>query len=209
MVQGFLLGLSNGTTCLASCAPVILPYVLGTGNTIKRNFMELLTFLAGRLVGYICFGILAWFTNQLLLSSPIIRSRFMGIAFLLLSLVLIVYNLTGNRQQCNIKNTMTNLNKIITPDTWYYPFFFGLLTGVNVCPPFLLVFLDATNSGSLIRSILFFTTFFVGTSVFFIPIPFLGVLKNRTELKTVGELALYLVAGYYLIKGIINLGGLM
>jgi sulfite exporter TauE/SafE len=207
MLQGLILGLSNGTACLASCAPVMLPYILGGGKSIRNNLSDLLFFLSGRMSGYISFGILAWFTGRLLLHDPVIRSRFLGISFLALGVMLIVNNLTGNRRTCRLKNTANGLTKILSPDAWYYPFIFGLLTGINVCPPFLLVFTDAVNSGSLLGSVIFFATFFIGTSIFFMPFPLIGVLKNKVELKIVGELALYLIAGYYLFKGILSLGG--
>lgn len=59
-MQAFLLGLSNGAVCLAYCAPVLIPYLLGEGKRISRNFAVLIRFLAGRLLGYLLFGIMAW-----------------------------------------------------------------------------------------------------------------------------------------------------
>lgn len=209
MLQGFILGLSNGTACLASCAPIMLPYLLGEGKSIRNNLSDLIFFLSGRLGGYLCFGILAWFIGRLFLSNPMVRSRFLGVSFLALGVILIVYNRTAKGRKCGFSTTANRLSQIISPDAWYYPFIFGLLTGINVCPPFLLVFTDALNSGSLIGSVLFFAAFFIGTSLFFIPLPFLGAFKTGPELKTIGQWALYLVAGYYLVKGFYCLGGIM
>ena len=33
IIQGFMLGLANGTSCLAFFAPVLLPYLLDEGST--------------------------------------------------------------------------------------------------------------------------------------------------------------------------------
>lgn len=209
MFQGFVLGLSNGTACLASCAPIMLPYLLGQGKSIRNNILGLVIFLSGRLSGYLCFGMLAWCIGRLFLNNPLIRSRFLGISFLVLGVMLIVYTRTGNTRKCGLNKTAHLLRRVMSLDAWYYPFIFGLLTGINVCPPFLLVFTDALNTGSLLGSVMFFATFFVGTSLFFIPLPFLGAFETSPELKTVGQWALYLVAGYYLVKGIYCLGGIM
>ncbi len=206
MLQGFILGISNSATCLASCAPIILPYLMSCGKTIRNNLSGLIFFLIGRLTGYISFAILAWFIGKKLLTNPVIRSRFTGTALITLSLFLIIYNLSGNHTKCRFKNT-ANINQIISPEAWYYPYIFGLLTGINICPPFLMAFTDAVDSNSLLGSILFFFTFFAGTSIFFIPLSFIGSKKYQSELKTVGEFSLYIIAVYYFFKGFLSIGG--
>lgn len=47
-MQGLLLGLANGTTCLAFCAPVLVPFLLERGETVRQNLLTLLKFLGGR-----------------------------------------------------------------------------------------------------------------------------------------------------------------
>ena len=207
MLQGLILGLSNGPACLASCAPVMLPYMLGGGKSIRNNLTDTVLFLFGRLAGYISFGILAWYISRLLINDPLIRTRVLGISFLIVGAMLISNNLNGSREKCPLKNAADGLTKCLSRDAWYYPPIFGLLTGINVCPPFLLVFADAVNSGSFWGSIIFFAAFFVGTSIFFVPIPLIGALKSNVEVKIVGELSLYLIAGYYLFKGILSIAG--
>lgn len=207
MLQGFLLGISNSATCVASCAPVMLPYLISDGKTVWKNLLDLAFFLSGRLTGYISFAILAWFTGKVLLNNPIVRGRFIGIAFIALSVTMIIYNLKGKHQKCRYQSAAKSLNNILQPKTWYYPYIFGLLTGVNICPPFLMVFTGAMDSSSLLGSIFFFLTFFIGTSIFFIPLSLVGSLKNKPEFKTVGELSLYIIAVYYLYRGILTIGG--
>jgi hypothetical protein len=48
--------------------------------------------------------------------------------------------------------------------------------------------------------LLFFATFFVGTSLYFVPFPFLGALRGHMALRTIGRLAAALVALYYLAR---------
>lgn len=207
MLQGFLLGISNSATCVASCAPVMLPYLMSDGKTVRKNLLDLAFFLSGRLTGYISFAILAWFTGKVLLNDLSVRGRFIGIAFIALSVTMIIYNLRKNHHRCQFQSTSKSLNNILQPNAWYYPYIFGLLTGVNICPPFLMVFTGAMDSSSLLGSIFFFLTFFIGTSIFFIPLSLVGSLKNKPEFKTVGELSLYIIAVYYLYRGILTIGG--
>jgi len=60
MLQGFILGITSGTACLAYCAPLLVPVLLGEGKNIQRNYVILGQFLGGRLSGYLLFALLAW-----------------------------------------------------------------------------------------------------------------------------------------------------
>jgi hypothetical protein len=56
-MQGFLLGLANGTTCLVFCAPALIPFVMHEGQTVRQNLVTLVKFLGGRMGGYLLFGL--------------------------------------------------------------------------------------------------------------------------------------------------------
>jgi sulfite exporter TauE/SafE len=183
--------------------------MLGSGRSVARNTVDLSLFLVGRLIGYLSFGILAWTTGRLFLSNPIIRGRFLACSFIVLGAMLIIYNLRNPKRKCEISAASNFLRNLLPPGVWYYPLVFGFLTGINVCPPFLLVVAEAMNSGTLFKSIIFFATFFIGTSLFFLPFPLLGKFKDKGDLQIVGKLALYIIAGYYLYKGFLGLGGLL
>src|SRR4030042_1680787 len=65
----------------------------------------------------------------------------------------------------------------------------GFLTGLNLCPPFLLAFTEAAKTGVLWRSVLFFAAFFVGTSVYILPLAILGLGRRVEALQYIGRLA--------------------
>ncbi len=92
-MQGFVLGLSSGAVCAAYCAPVLVPYLLGEGRGVLRNFSALMQFLMGRLLGYLAFAFLAWGLNQSLLQNAAQRSLLIGSAYVVLSVSLIFYSL--------------------------------------------------------------------------------------------------------------------
>jgi hypothetical protein len=52
MAEGFLLGSSSGITCLASCAPVLLPLLVGARGGVRRHGFLMAEYLGGRLAGY-------------------------------------------------------------------------------------------------------------------------------------------------------------
>ena len=83
----------------------------------------------------------------------------------------------------------------------------GFLTGLNLCPPFLLAVTDAASTGSLVQSLGFFFAFFLGTSVYFLPVPFIGHFSYAESLRTIGRFAAGLMALFYLYSGAILLAG--
>jgi hypothetical protein len=83
----------------------------------------------------------------------------------------------------------------------------GLLAGLKVCPPLLLAFTDAASSGTLGGSLLLFATFFLGTSLYFLPLPLLGAFTRMPDLRIVGKFAAVIVALYYLYSGILLFAG--
>jgi sulfite exporter TauE/SafE len=106
---GFILGLSNGVTCIATCAPVLIPYLLGEGKGIVRNYWVTRQFLFGRLLGYLLFAILAWTISSIVLQDASRRYVIIGIAYVLFSGLLISYGFFRKtdglcKTACNQKN---------------------------------------------------------------------------------------------------------
>jgi hypothetical protein len=83
----------------------------------------------------------------------------------------------------------------------------GLLTGLNLCPPFLLAFAAAGENPTLTHSLLFFLSFFLGTTLFFLPIPLLGACKCIPSLKIIGKLAAVVMSIYYFYTGMLMIMG--
>ena len=204
-MQGFLLGLASGATCLAYCAPVLIPLMLGEGQRTRKNWELLGKFLGGRLAGYLLFGLLAWLLSQLLLGGSAYRNLLLGGAYLVLAVLLAVYGLAKAPAACagSLKEARTFLRR------WpvLLPLGLGFLTGLNLCPPFLLAFTSAASAGSLAASLVFFLAFFGGTSLYFLPMAFVGLMSRVSALRTVGKLAAVLMALYYAYSGIIYLAG--
>ena len=200
-MQGFLLGLTSGTVCLTYCAPVMVPYFLGEGKSVRQNISLLVKFLVGRLSGYLLFGVLAWIFNLLIGKGFALHDLFFGTAYIILAAMLIIYGFFNKRSRCAAETLPGLFRRLSSHSPSLLPLFFGLLTGMNLCPPFLLAFTEASATSSIGGSLWFFWNFFLGTSLFFLPIPFLGVLRRFEPLQIVGKLAAGILGVYYLYIG--------
>jgi len=205
-MHGFLLGLANGTSCLALCAPVLIPFLLSEGDNVRQNLVTLAKFLGGRLLGYLLFGLLAWAVGGLLLAAGGYQALLIGGTYVGLSILLLVAAFRKKKPAhgaCVLSDAQVRFRR------WpaLIPLGMGLMAGLKVCPPLLLAFTGAASSGTLGGSLLLFATFFLGTTLYFLPLPLLGAFTRMPDLRIVGRFAAVIVALYYLGSGILLLAG--
>ena len=188
-MQGFLLGLSTGHMFSLLRPDHYTPLLLGEGKGIKQNGWILCHLPGGRLCGYLFFAILAWMTNHYLLAQTSGYHLFLGLAYVALAIALALYGLVDFSAPCAGRSLGSLLPEILRKRPALLPPLFGLITGLNPCPPFLLALASASELATLGQSLLFFFSFFLGTSLFYlIPIPFLGAFKGVPSLRTIGKL---------------------
>jgi len=202
-----MLGLSNGATCMTYCAPVLVPYLLGEGNGILRNSVLTVQFLGGRRLGYQSFAVLAWGINRSILQGVHKPDLLIGTAYVVFSLLLIFYGFFKSRNSCTSTCTTGLRHRLLTIWPGAIPVIAGLVTGLSFCPPFLIAFTGAVEKTTVLQSIFFFFAFFLGTSIFFIPLPFSGLFRNFSALRIIGRMAAGLIGVYYLYSGILMLIG--
>jgi sulfite exporter TauE/SafE len=192
--QGFLLGLSTGVFCLGYCAPVLVPYVLAEARPqLGINLGLVGQFLLGRLAAYALSGLVAGYLGvQVGGSLPrwVIALSLMG-----LSLLLVLYALAQSLPRPGLCRFVRGHSARMSP-------VFGFLTGLNPCPPFLLatayVFKDADPLGGA----LLFVAFFVGTSLYMLPLAFVGLLSRYEQIREVARLTAIIVGVVFLLMGI-------
>lgn len=208
MLQGFLLGLSTGTTCLAYCSPVLIPYLLGEGKAVRQTALTVSQFMLGRLAGYLLFAVAAWLANRFLTGFTAQRDLCIGSAYILLATLLLRYGLATPTSPCAGRSF--GIRRLTGQKAPLMPLLLGLVTGLNLCPPFLLAFAAAVDTPSIGSSLLFFLAFFLGTSLYFLPLPLLGTLQNLSQPKIVGRLAAVGMSIYYIYCGLLMiLGGMV
>ena len=206
MLKGFILGLSSGGYCLASCIPVFVPYILSEGKKTKWNFICLSKFMLGRLLGYMLFAILAWITGNFIIKQSGYKEIIFAMSYIFLSFTLILYTFANSHRVCNIKYFNKFFNHTKKEKSFITILLLGLFTGVNVCPPFMLAFSDAAFFTNILSSVLYFIAFFIGTTIYFIPIPFIGALKGK-QIKFIGQMCSLIIGVFYMYLGIIMLLG--
>ncbi len=202
-MEAFILGLASGVVCIGYCAPVLVPYLLGQQAGVAVNTGIVARFLAGRLAGYLIFSVAAWVFQVSVLRSIAVRDALVGSSYTILSILLIFYGFFRKSvSACAAQNNgspLAHIDRLWPP---LAPAALGLMTGLTICPPFLLAFAAAARKESLAGSVAFFLLFFCGTSVYFLPFPLIGALRRFTVMSTVGRLAAGVIGLYYFYAGL-------
>jgi sulfite exporter TauE/SafE len=206
MLQGLLLGLANGASCLATCSPVLFPYLVSEGKPLRKNLFPLVLFLCGRLAGYLVFAVIAWQIGEVIRIDP--RSGLIfGIVYAMLACALIVYGFRPPNHACVAGSLGSRFHSSTAYRPLAMPALLGLLTGLSLCPPFIAALAGATGQTSLVSSLLFFISFFIATSLYLLPLPFAGLLGRFQEIRITARLAAGIVGCYYLYRGLIMIHG--
>jgi hypothetical protein len=194
-----VLGLAIGPICLASCGPVVFPWMLAQSGGLRARSRQLSIFLAARLAGYMLFAGAAWFAGAAIPKAWRGPTWVLGIIQLLIAVALVVYVVVWPKARCATACQESGLVQIgVAPKGFGSgAVTLGFLTGVNLCPPFLVAGVRAAQLGSLSAALLFFTLFFTGTAVWFAPILALGFVQRSPAIISIARIAALLLACYY------------
>jgi sulfite exporter TauE/SafE len=203
LLEGLLLGLSTGVVCIAFCGPILIPYLMAESHTIKQSVMDVSWFLAGRFVAYVITGLLAGLLGTIILDNQLFRTITGGWLYILLAIAMVVYAFYRVKHIClgESKSGLVSKLKINWPHI--LPVFGGFTSGINLCPPFILAITQASLTKNITESIFFFIAFFMGTAVYFIPMPFISLFRRKQNFQLIGKFAAAIVGAMYLYKGII------
>ncbi len=196
--EAFILGLSMGPACLGYCAPVCIPLLACQKRPWKDSARVLGLFLLGRLAGYSVVGAVAGAMGTLLFRnlSPTVWGAvriLMGLALLLFSLVVEAPRqrwfprLGGRKGSLGFAACM------------------GLLTGLNLCPPFGAAVAGAAASASVRDGLVYFWAFFAGTAVYFGPVLFINPLSRKDAFRHVARICLFLTGIWLAAEGVATL----
>ena len=202
--EALVLGLATGPVCLASCGPVVLPWMLVQPEGVRAHGRQLSVFLAARLVGYLVFATVAWYAGAAIPRSWTGRSWIFGGIELLLALALVVYAVGWPRRRCAVQASSGGELVQIGErprERRSGAVTLGFLTGINICPPFLVAGVRAAQQTSLLAALVFFLFFFAGTAVWFLPFLSLGLVRRAPAVVTVARMVAVLLACWYLFSG--------
>jgi len=190
LFNGLLLGLSTGIFCLSYCAPIFLPQLLSQTDKLK-GWGVFLKFNSGRLLAYIIFGALfGWLGAQI--HAQFLQNSVRWVIIILATL-LILYGLGLS---------LPKLKWCAWTKKIQLPFISGFLLGINICPPFLLAVTHNFQIGGILNGIIFFIMFFIGTTVYLIPLTFLGHFSHIGWLHQAGRIAAIAVGLIFLFQNV-------
>lgn len=200
ITEGFILGLSTGIYCLSACGPFFVPYLLAEGKgKIKTNLGFILEFMFGRLIAYLLFALVVGFLGTHY--RTVIPPKLFSLALIFSSLLLIAYALTKNLPRWRFCGWLTSHFPVTR-----MPFSLGFLIGFNVCPPFLVGLTRLLELNNIMGGLLFFLSFFLGTSLYMLPLILLGPLATWIErLRSIASLTALLSGIWFLVNGIFAL----
>ena len=206
--EALVLGLASGPACVASCGPVIVPSLLAEHGGLRMNSRYLSLFLATRLLGYLLFAAIAWEVGALVSIRSPAHTLFFAVIHILLGCALLTYAYSVCRP-CAHAGTGSELVTIGASEKHKIPgaAVLGFLTGVSLCPPFVVASVRAAQAANVAAALLIFTAFFLGTSIWFVPFAGLGWVRRNEAVTTVARMAMVLIALYYLFVGLTTLVG--
>ena len=187
LFQPLLTGLSTGAFCVGYCYPFVAPYLIAEERSGAESLSLVLKFLAGRFLGYVLFGGLAGLLGRWLDNEKIQAANSM--ALVVLSVILFAY-LIGIAKQKE-----TGCVKAARGRT---PLVMGFLLGVNVCPPFLLSLGYVFSHKSPVYGIIYFTLFFISSSVYFLPFFLTSWLSRMREMRFAARVSGFVSAAIFI-----------
>lgn len=192
MAEGFLLGLAMGISCLATCAPVYAPLLALKERSWRSGIRAVLALSAGRFLAYAAFGSAAGWAGSLLPDQALARHLLVIISYAALSLYLLFtafVQVRRERNHCAFGRLARYSGN---------PFLVGLLTGFSICPAFLLAISRSLDAGGIGGGFSLFVGFFVGTTLYLLPIAAVSLLTGRRWFRLAAMAASALVAAWYL-----------
>ncbi len=202
MTDSFILGLSSGSACLATCGMVMFPYLMSGSAGVNRIALDVSIFLLTRLLIYIILATFAWCFGQAFFSNPIVRNIVPGILYIVFAIMLVWYSISKKRAtDCPAKIIKAVHNNRLVP------VLLGVVNSLGFCPALFLILTKGATQGTLVQSYLAFLAFFTGSAIWFLPLPLAGKIQKKQALKNIGILATGLAGIIFLIKGLTNIIG--
>jgi sulfite exporter TauE/SafE len=189
LIEGSTLGLSTGYLCLATCGPIYAPFLMQHSQAPLRYVLGIVELSLGRFSAYLLVGAIAGLFGRHV--TELQRDYFTIAAYPLFSAFLVISALRSSA--CEKGCAASRWSRF---SQW--PFLLGVLTGINVCPSFLLAFSRSFTLSGPLAGMLFFTAFFAGTSVFLVPLSFVGMLGRKKQFRMIARAAAFAVAAWFI-----------
>lgn len=197
VISPFLAGLSTGLFCLGYCVPFVAPFMVAEERAGKKDAGVILRFILGRFLGYLFFGAAVGLIGEKFYGDTM--NFAMSAAMMGLSLAVALYGFgllnAGRFRFC----------AAISKQAGGFPMLMGFLMGFNLCPPFLMSIFYVATLASVWKGMVYFIFFFIGTSLYFLPLFFLGFLNRLKEFRLIGRISAIIVGALFFIYSVYNM----
>jgi sulfite exporter TauE/SafE len=191
IMQPVFTGLSLGAFCLSYCFPFLATFMASTPRGVKDNSKLMVRFMFGRLLGYIMFGVIFGFLGEKLQSPFLTLITDLSLIFISILLILYLCGLLKEKKGLCPSQKFHSRNAMMM----------GFLMGINICPPFLLSLPYVFSLHSTWLGIVYFLIFFLASSIYFLPMIFVGMLGKIKEFQIVARLSGFICAGIFIVYG--------
>ncbi|MEO0077717.1 MAG: sulfite exporter TauE/SafE family protein [candidate division WOR-3 bacterium] len=200
VLRGFALGLSAGVGCLGLCLPIAAPALLGQHRSGFRKSAETLgLFLLGRLSAYIAAGVVSGMLGSAV--GTVAASQVaISVAYGLLGVLMVLFGAVQTFPSLGLCRVL----KPAAVSGWF-PFVFGLLAGISPCPPFLLAVTAAIGAGSITNALLFFSAFYLATTLYLLPLLLSGWATRYGPVRIAARIVAIIIGLYFTAVGAVRL----
>ena len=200
-MEAFLLGVSTGWYCLASCGMYLLPFLFGEETKSRQNAFLIILFMSGRLLVYLLLGIISGSAGYLITEThyPLFFriSPFLNIGIGLILLCGGIFRSFSSVKLCQ------TVKRVYKPSV--NAFLFGIFAGLSICPPLIAAVAGAFQSHSLYSGLLYFLFFYFGTSIFFAPLFGIKLLPDKTAtLRYIARIVMVMMALYFFERALVG-----
>ncbi len=196
ILKALTLGISTGAFCMSLCGPVLIGLMFSREEGRLGSHIKMLgLFLFGRLCAYLAVGIASYYLGVFLGDSAL-PDRLLPGGYILLGGLMVVHGAGGRFPHWSLCRFTTRL----TGDGRIF-FFTGVLTGINLCPPFLLAVGAAMGAASVLHGMAFFLVFFLATSLYLVPFLFSALAARSAHIRAAASTVCGLTGGYFIYLG--------
>jgi len=185
-----------GPACLGTCLPVLFPLACARGASgLWARARALGAFSLGRLAAYLAFGALVGFLGGEV-HHPL-AARVSALGMIGLALLMIVFGLVTGFPRLGLCSRMAR----VLPRRGLSPAM-GFLTGLSLCPPFLMAMSYVFTLGRVGAGLGFFAAYFLVTSLWLLPVLLLGRAAAAERVRWVAQLAALGAGLLFLLHGL-------
>ncbi len=193
--EGFSLGLALGTTCVVTCFPVYLPVMMQEKHSFIKGLKTVFILSFGRFLAYGAIGALAGFLGSVV-NSFYNAGYLAAVSYFAIAVYLFYTAVTTARVEnhvCGLKSWGRYAKN---------PFILGVITGISICPPFVAALTRGFNSGGTLGGFLLFSGFFLGTTLYILPLSFISYFTKKKLFRQIGLFATIVMSFWFLFLAV-------